>query len=206
MMGPVSGSRMVAVAAVVAITATLVGCAGISAPAAPTAAQLPVLVSRAEGAGSTGYADYDVTLVRFISDQEWPTVMTQCVRTQGITHVDFRLLPPGPYSYPSDPQGGAALARALNACSLEYPSEAMRTTLRTTAQWSYQYSYLVDDFVACVRAAGGRVSKLPTRGRYISIAESSLVLPSPYGYVSRVPAGVPRTLLESRCPATAPGL
>ena len=192
--------------AVVALASTLAGCAEMPAPPPPTSAELPLLISRAEGNGSNGYTAYGVKLVRFISDVEWPTVMTECVRSHGITNVDFRLLPPGPYSYPADPQGGAALSRALNACSLQYPSSSIRASLRTTAQWNYQYSYLKDDFVACVRSAGWLVSGLPNRPSYVAAGESSLTLPSPLGYVTRGPGAVPLTVLRSKCPVTAPGL
>ncbi|HEX4444264.1 MAG TPA: hypothetical protein VHZ81_11880 [Galbitalea sp.] len=192
--------------AVVALASTLAGCGEVPAPPAPTTAELPRLVSRAEGDGPDGYSFFGVTLDRFISNEEWPTIMTECVRSHGITNVDFRLLPPGPYTYPADPQGGAALARALDACSLQYPSVSVRETLRTTAQWSYQYSYLKNDFVACIRSAGGLVSSLPSRLSYLDSVESSMAVPSPFAYVTRGPGGAPLAVLKSRCPVIAPGL
>jgi hypothetical protein len=191
---------------VVALASTLAGCADVAAPPAPTNAQLPRLVSRAEGNGSNGYETYGVKLVRFISDQEWPTVMTACVRSHGITHVDFRLLPPGPYSYPVDPEGGAALARALQACSLQYPSLSIRNALRTTAQWRYEYAYIENDFAACIRSAGGTITKLPRRASYLATVETSIAAPSAFVFVGRGPGNVPWSVLESRCPDTAPGL
>ena len=123
-MGTVAAIRIAGLLlAVVALASMVAGCAEMPAPPPPTSAELPLLISRAEGNGSNGYTAYGVKLVRFISDEEWPTVMTECVRSHGITNVDFRLLPPGPYTYPADPQGGAALSRAVTTTDSGWLSE-----------------------------------------------------------------------------------
>jgi len=184
----------------------LAGCSSESVPPGPTASQLPGILSRAQGYGANGYANYDVNFVRFISDAEWPTVMTNCLEAQGVTTVDFRLMQPGPYTYPVDPHGSAVLSRALGACALEYPSQALAGEVRTRAQWAYEYSYLSKEFSACVRAAGGSVSGLPSRKDYLTTAVSTTGVPSAFSYVFRSPGGAPLSVIKARCPATAPGL
>lgn len=190
-------------AALVAVV--LAGCSDVSPPPGPTASQLPTLISKAEGYGPAGYERYDVTFVRFISLSEWPTVMTKCLESHGVTTVDFRLMQPGPYSYPVDPHGSGALARALGACSLQFPSQSLAPTLRTRAQWSYQWSYLTHEFSSCVRAAGELVSPFPTRSEYLSEALTSAIA-SPWSNVTLGSNGAPLAVVKSRCPETAPGL
>jgi hypothetical protein len=194
------------VAVGVVVAGLLAGCAGVPAPPGPSAGQLHSLVSRAEGLGSNGYSDFGVSVVRYISAREWQGVMTSCIRTNGITNVDFEQLTPGPYSYPAAPQGNAALERALGACSLEYPLASLRSSLRTARQWNYEYTYLVNEFVPCLRGVGALVGGLPTRAGYVAAATQSSGVPSAYRYVTRRPSAVPQSVLEARCPATAPGL
>lgn len=199
-------ASVVAAAIAVAVVGVLTGCAGEPAPPGPSAAQLPGLVSSAEGIGPNGYSAFGVTLVRFVTVHEWPSVMTSCITAKGITGVDFARLPSGPYSYPADPQGGVALERALIACGLEYPVATLRASLHTPQQWNYEYSYLVNEFVPCVRGIGGVVANLPTRAAYLAAATQFAAEPSAYSYVTKRPSTVPRSLLTARCPATAPGL
>lgn len=183
----------------------LTGCAGVTAPPKPSASELRSLISEAEGDGASGYNDFQVSFHRFISNSAWPAVMTSCVRTRGVTVVDFRLSN-DPYWSPTAPQGVDAVKRALQACELQYPTITLETRLHTTAQWSYQYDYLVDDFVPCVRSTGAHITGLPTRDEFLAATARFDALPSPYSYVSTRRAAVPHSVLLAKCPALAPGL
>jgi hypothetical protein len=185
----------------------LVGCAstGTAAPPQPTRAELMTLVSEQAGSGPDGYRAYGVSLHRFIAPTAWGATMTACVGSHGITQVDFTQAN-NPYWTINPPEGAAALKRALAACTLQFPETTLKPLLRTDRQWNYQYDYLSQEFVACVRSAGATVGQLVSRNEFLRDAHAFTAMRSPFALVTRIPSGLTRTALAQRCPATAPGL
>jgi hypothetical protein len=105
-----------------------------------------------------------VTRIRFITTDEWPTVMAACLTEAGFPTIA------GEEGIPSTPPTGQEQGWALAAytCSAQYPLDPHLTRALTDDQKRYIYEYWVQVAVPCMREHGfDEVSTAPSMQTFL---------------------------------------
>jgi hypothetical protein len=115
-----------------------------------------------------------VEFKRFVTAEEAPAVLNECIREFGITTVEM--------SSNGSLTGelGDDERAVVDACSVSYPYEFMEAGVQTDAQLEYSYNYATTFLVPCLRAAGYTAESPPTSEDYFDTAHASLWIWSPY--------------------------
>ena len=165
-------------------------------------------LAQTKGVSATEYSRLGISLNHVVPDKDWLGVVKDCLRQSPIgewwrfidtdTDRDSEIVP-----LPSGLPGPDFTA--LEACALQYPQHTLASGLHTTAQWGYEYDYLVNTLTPCLRQHGLRVAAMPAKAHFIGQGIRAQVPPGPYDSVDVDPTSARATALGNECPPQAPG-
>jgi hypothetical protein len=177
-------AAVVAGATAAVVVAALVVTGGSAAsnppPEPPTEAEMEsIMEAHVEGVAADGAVTHPeiwrkVGFERFVTPDEAPGVINECIRGFGVTTVEISVN--GSFSGTLEEYERAV----VDACSLSYPYEFMKAGIQTDAQLEYSYNYATTFLIPCLRAAGYAIDQAPTRESYLSSAHDYLQGWSPY--------------------------
>lgn len=108
----------------------------------------------------------DVAFERYISPEEYATVMVPCLTEQGIP---VRALADGGIAFDDIPPEQALLqAEAMYRCDVRFPTHPLFAEPLDDEQLRRLYGYLVGDLTACLEAEGYASSPPPTVETFIA--------------------------------------
>jgi hypothetical protein len=173
------------VAVALCVAVALFGCTASSTPPPPgpsdaqiTEAMTQFVEMNVEGREAT-YPEVweNVRFERFIETEEGPEVLGGCVAEFGVTTATFN--EDGSSSW-SDLPNSTFVSNVVDACSLRYPQNFLRTLIRSDAQNEYLYSYGINFLLPCLAAAGLEPVTPPGREQYMENVAQGLFGWSPY--------------------------
>jgi hypothetical protein len=108
----------------------------------------------------------DVAFERYISPEQYATVMVPCLTEQGIP---VRALADGGIAFDDIPQEQALLqAEAMYRCDVRFPTHPLFAEPLDDEQLRRLYDYLVNDLTACLENEGYASSSPPTIETFIA--------------------------------------
>jgi len=148
-----------------------------------------------------------VSIVRIVSQQEWPEAQRTCLTAQGFDAVasggglDLSRIPEAQKG-PDSP-----LNRAVYECQAQYPVDPRYTVAPNRAQLEVMYAYFVDETIPCLAEQGvTSLQEPPSAGAFLDASENAgRVAWSPYAdeYFLAVSPGEWEQL-DSACPSQVP--
>jgi hypothetical protein len=140
-------------------------------------------------AGMNEYRRLRVNLDHFVPDSEWETIVEDCV----MTHT------------PSTALSSQEASDITEGCELRFPPERLRHEIRSNSEWTYEYRYLNNFYVPCLRLHGVAGRALPSLAKYLAAADAFRA-PIPSSFLGRQVNGVQRSVVAAECASTAPAL
>jgi len=214
----VKGRTTLGAAAALCLAVALSGCAAAPAPPPPpdpTDSEIDrIMVARVESMAASDTEAYPevwsaITFGRFITHEEAPAVLGECMGAFGVTTVQIGTT--GSMSW-TDSAGDGFVETVISACQFAYPFDSSREFVHSDAQLEYLYNYVTTFLVPCLSAAGYASEKPPTRRAFMDMAHRDLWAWSPYNSIdfSRTPrwtltiqdgpTEMEYSMLQNRCP------
>jgi hypothetical protein len=173
------------VAVALCVAVSLFGCSASSTPPPPDPTEAEILdamTAYVEQNVEGREAEYpevweNIRFERFIKEIEAPEVLGGCVAEFGVTTATFN--GDGSASW-SDLPNSNYVSNVVDACSLKYPYDFLRTFVHSDAQNEYLYDYGVNFVLPCLSAAGVDLEAPPRRDQYMENAQQGLYSWSPY--------------------------
>jgi hypothetical protein len=138
----------------------------------------------------------DVDRIRFVTPEEWPQAIADCLTEQGFEASVSR---DGGVetSYTAEQEEPTELARY--GCNAKYPVHPKYSQPLNEAQLKYLYDYYVNTLTACLEAEDISVSEAPSFSSFLDADESERWFP--YRSIDRYSPE-----LEEKCPQSPSGL
>lgn len=207
----------------VAACLLLSGCSGASTPLPPPPTEAEIDAAMTEyveqnvDARDATYPEVweNIRFERFIAMDEAPDVLGGCVAEFGVTTATFST--DGSSSW-SDLPNSTYVSTVVDACTLQYPYDFLKTYVHSEAQNEYLYNYGVNFVQPCLAAAGLEPGTPPGRDTYQENVQQGLYAWSPYntidfsgwlrgsGNLGQYPPEEMMLFLQQRCPMTPAGL
>jgi len=212
---------MLAALAVASLVVTGCSAAPVSPPPAPTEAEIDAAmteyVEQNVDARDATYPEVweSIRFERFIAMDEAPEMLGGCVAEFGVTTATFNT--DGSSSW-SDLPNSTYVSTVVDACTLQYPYDFLKTYVHSEAQNAYLYNYGVNFVQPCLAAAGLEPGTPPGRDTYQENVQQGLYAWSPYntvdfsgwlrgsGNLGQYPPEEMMLFLQQRCPASPAGM
>ena len=118
-----------------------------------------------------------VAFERFVTQDDAPLVLEACLSGFGATGVEVDHN--GNMSWTETSDGGLQ-SEAIDACSLRYPFDYVKSHVRTDAQLTEIYRYETAFLAPCLRGQGMEPGEPPTLEEFLDGAHRDLVWWNPY--------------------------
>lgn len=142
----------------------------------------------------------EVERIRFITEEEFPTVQAQCLTEAGFpTTADEET---GSHETRTVEGQEEAFALASYICNLQYPNDLRSAQAFTRTQLRVIHAYYRDQLIPCLQSRGLEISTLPSEETYVEGTASGTNPWTPY---DALPAGTPDSdAMNKECPPMPP--